>query len=70
MSKVIVETELGKIRGVEKVSCLGDPYLAFYGLRYAEAPVGDRRFKVQQVSILLLLEFFFFVSCHCGKRKK
>lgn len=54
MSEIIVETELGKIKGIEKVSSLGDAYLAFYGLRYAAAPVGERRFKVQQVSILLL----------------
>ncbi|KAJ6644259.1 Esterase B1 [Pseudolycoriella hygida] len=46
MSKFdIVETELGKVRGVKKVSVLGTSYNAFLGIPYAQAPIGELRFK-------------------------
>ena len=37
---------IGKIRGSFITSRLGRQIYSFRGLRYAEAPVGERRFKV------------------------
>jgi len=37
---MITETKLGKIAGIDR-----DGVIAFRGIRYAEAPVGERRFK-------------------------
>ncbi len=44
----IVDTELGKVRGVKKVSALETPYTAFLGVPYAKAPLGELRFKVSK----------------------
>lgn len=45
----IVDTDLGKIRGVKKVSALATPYSAFLGVPYAKAPIGELRFKVSDL---------------------
>lgn len=42
----IVNTNLGQIRGRVLESRLGKPFLAFRGIRYAEAPIDDLRFQV------------------------
>jgi len=43
----VVQTKLGKIRGlVETRSWSGEKYFAFRGIRYANPPVQDLRFKV------------------------
>lgn len=47
MSSLIVDTEYGKVQGIEEISSLEDSYLAFYGIRYAEPPTGKLRFKVK-----------------------
>lgn len=43
---VIVDTDLGRIRGVKKVSALETPFNAFLGVPYAKPPIGELRFKV------------------------
>lgn len=43
----IVQTDLGKIRGIRKISALGDRYISFLGIRYAVPPLGVLRFKVR-----------------------
>ncbi len=43
----LVNTQLGKIRGTEERGNGGGKYFAFRGLRYANPPVKDLRFKVQ-----------------------
>lgn len=42
----IVNTNLGQIRGRVLKSRLGNPFLAFRGIRYAEAPIDSLRFQV------------------------
>lgn len=42
----IVDTDLGRIRGIKKVSALGTSYTAFLGVPYAKPPIGELRFKV------------------------
>lgn len=43
----IVDTDNGKVRGIKSISLLkGDQYYAFKGIPYAQPPLGDRRFKV------------------------
>ncbi len=41
-----VMTDLGRIKGSSMVSHHGKPFSAFRGIRYAEAPVGELRFRV------------------------
>ncbi|XP_055902947.1 esterase E4-like [Eupeodes corollae] len=41
----IVETNLGTIRGFIMRTDKGSPFIAFRGIRYAEAPIGEKRFK-------------------------
>lgn len=43
----IVETKLGKVRGLALHSVVGDDFLAFKGIPYAKPPVGELRFKVR-----------------------
>lgn len=42
----IVKTKLGEIKGRSMTSRLGQSFLAFRGIRYAEAPVKELRFQV------------------------
>ena len=43
----VVQTKNGKIRGLEETRSLsGKKYLAFRGLRYANPPIKELRFKV------------------------
>uniref|UniRef100_A0A1B6JSG6 Carboxylic ester hydrolase n=1 Tax=Homalodisca liturata TaxID=320908 RepID=A0A1B6JSG6_9HEMI len=42
---VMVRTAQGRLRGGEMETYTGKPFFAFRGVRYAEAPVGDYRFK-------------------------
>lgn len=42
----VINTNLGQIRGRVLESRLGKPFIAFRGIRYAEAPINDLRFKV------------------------
>lgn len=49
MSKFeVVQTEYGKVRGVQKISAINTPYNAFLGIPYAAPPVKKLRFKVSQ----------------------
>lgn len=41
-----VATDLGNIKGSNMVSHHGKPFFAFRGIRYAQPPVGELRFKV------------------------
>ncbi|XP_063697499.1 esterase B1-like [Culicoides brevitarsis] len=41
----IIETTYGHIKGIQKISCYDNSYLAFYGVPYAKQPVGEYRFK-------------------------
>lgn len=43
----IVNTPLGSILGTIQTSRNGNDFYSFRGIRYAEAPVGDLRFKVR-----------------------
>lgn len=42
----VIETDLGRIRGIKTISALATPYTAFLGVPYAKPPLGDLRFKV------------------------
>ncbi|XP_055850671.1 juvenile hormone esterase-like [Episyrphus balteatus] len=41
----VVETNVGKIRGSIMKTEKGSEFLGFRGIRYAEAPIGEKRFK-------------------------
>lgn len=43
---VLVNTNLGPIKGTQRVSYLGDQFFSFRGVPYAQPPVGALRFKV------------------------
>lgn len=43
---IIVRTAQGKVRGTMMESYTGKSFFAFRGVRYAESPTGDYRFKV------------------------
>lgn len=45
MTEPIVSLKQGKLRGAVEISVLGPSYLAFKGIPYAAAPVGELRFK-------------------------
>lgn len=55
----VINTNLGQIRGRVLESRLGKPFIAFRGIRYAEAPIDDLRFKV-----------FFCNPLFCWNKKK
>jgi carboxylesterase type B len=42
----IIETQSGHVSGVSEKSYSGYDYLAYYGIPFAEPPVGNLRFKV------------------------
>lgn len=50
---VIANTEYGKVQGVKTKTVLGEDYIKFLGIPYAEKPVGKLRFKV----IVIYFEF-------------
>ena len=41
---VQISTNQGEIQGVRKVARNGDEFVAFYGIPYAQPPLGDLRF--------------------------
>lgn len=43
---VILNTKYGTLKGLTEQSRGGRSYFAFYGIPYAEPPLGDLRFKV------------------------
>uniref|UniRef100_A0A1A9WY03 Carboxylic ester hydrolase n=1 Tax=Glossina brevipalpis TaxID=37001 RepID=A0A1A9WY03_9MUSC len=43
-----VDTDLGKIKGLQMTSRLGKNFWAFRGIRYAKAPIGELRFQSPQ----------------------
>lgn len=46
-NEIIVSTNDGKIRGIKNKSPIFDAeFYSFYGIPYAEPPIGDLRFKV------------------------
>lgn len=49
----IVRTEYGEIRGRKVISELEVPYWRFLGIPYAKSPVGERRFQVIMIFIVL-----------------
>lgn len=50
-SNIELNTSLGRIKGSFMTTRLGRRIYSFRGIRYAEPPVGQRRFKVQILSI-------------------
>lgn len=56
----IVETALGKIRGLRRISLLNKyEFFAFKGIYYAKSPAGDLRFKVSKSTMQTI---FFFLD--------
>ncbi|XP_014225292.1 esterase FE4-like [Trichogramma pretiosum] len=44
----VVETQMGKVRGVPEMSIEGREFCSFLGIPYVKAPIGDLRFKDPQ----------------------
>lgn len=51
---VVIETNYGPVRGIKRISAVGDEFFSFRGIPYAKPPVGGLRFKVS--SFLHILE--------------
>lgn len=47
-STVIVQTEMGPVRGLCQQSFVGEKFYRFRGIPYAKPPIGDLRFKVSK----------------------
>lgn len=45
-STIVIETNSGPVRGIKRTTILGDDYLSFQSIPYAEPPVGSLRFRV------------------------
>lgn len=65
----IVETENGSIRGIRMNTLLQKrDYFSFRGIRYAEPPVGELRFKVNLICLSKTFSFFsillFYINRH------
>ena len=45
MDCVVLSTQSGFVRGVRQHSSDGNTFISFRGIPYAEAPVGDLRFR-------------------------
>lgn len=45
---ILVETKQGKVRGQTEISRSGRNFYAFYGIPYAEPPVGELRLEVSE----------------------
>lgn len=52
-SRVYVDTELGRIKGITKLSRNGSRFEAYIGIPYAKPPINELRFQVCKL-------FFFF----------
>lgn len=48
MEKPIITISEGKVQGTTLKSVLGQNYLAFKGIPYAQPPIGDLRFAVSR----------------------
>lgn len=48
----IIETSLGKIKGLSLKDDNGDTYYTFKGIPYAKSPIGDLRFAVSDNIII------------------
>lgn len=49
---IIVDTVYGKVKGEQSTTILGKKnYFSFKGIPYTEPPIGDLRFKVNNVEI-------------------
>lgn len=53
--QTLVHTTNGPVQGVKKTSLLGDEYLSYQRIPYAEPPVGELRFRVSQVTRVKML---------------
>lgn len=58
----IVNTPLGRILGTIQKSRKGIDFYSFRGIRYADPPVGDLRFKVSIVPFKFLRDMLFYIN--------
>lgn len=61
---IIVNTVLGPVRGNQRISYLGDRFLSFRGIPYAQPPIGKLRFRVKhlcfnKIPLCLCICFYF-----------
>ena len=49
-----IKTAAGRVSGVTEKSFFGKEYLAYYGIPFAEPPIGNLRFKVSFGKIIHL----------------
>ena len=47
----IIKTTAGRVSGITEKSFFGKEYLAYYGIPFAEPPIGNLRFKVSHGKI-------------------
>lgn len=66
----IVDTNLGRIQGRNLRSRLDNSFLAFRGIRYAEAPVNDLRFQVNESHFIEGELMIQWISQMCDSSKR
>lgn len=47
-SHIIVETKYGPVRGIKRISSMGDRFYGFQGIPYAKPPLNELRFRAPQ----------------------
>ena len=60
--EVVVKTSKGEVRGVRVDSDKGFYYYSFRGIRYAQPPVKELRFKVCYIYIFLCVAYQTFLK--------